>query len=95
MNTQKIKQYFFKIIGTYLVGTLVAGILMFIITYDLETIFAGFLVPIFLLPSVFLYLICEHINSQKYSKQVGFFVPLFLEIIFFLVWYLIGGVYYN
>jgi hypothetical protein len=70
MNIQKIKYYFFKIIFTYLIGALVAGILMFIIFFDFEIIPAAFIVSIFLLPSIFLYLICEYRDNKKFNKKV-------------------------
>ena len=79
-----MKKLFFKLVATYLIGTIAGAILIFVFTLDFETIPAGALAPVCLLPSIILYVFFETRHPDKWYKYVGFFVPFGIIFFYFL-----------
>jgi hypothetical protein len=65
------------LMGAYVLATASGGLAILAVLHDLETFGVGFLVPVWVLPSVALYLLLEAFRPTRPWKALGYAVPAF------------------
>ncbi len=89
MNKIALKNMFLNFIKTYLIVTFFSSLSMVILTLDFETIGVGLLAPIFIIPSIFLYILFNYLKPNKNIKDILFFIPVIILIIYLITLYLL------
>ena len=69
----------------YIVASVVAAMTILAVTRDFETIAAGLLAPLFLLPSIFLFAGFAQVTATRRWKHVGYLVPVVGILAYLLV----------
>lgn len=81
-----------RILPSLCVAFLVGPIAILVVTFDLETIAAGFLIPLFLLPSLFLYTIFVEMDRFKKYAQLAYWIPAVAFLLHCILGWQLGGV---